>query len=83
MGDTSHHAAGVKARSKHRKTRYCGQIKVNVQLFTLFGFANPILARRFMGAHVPKLRPGRRKRLRNLPEMAESRLYSVWFDRKS
>jgi len=39
----------VKCLFKHRKTRYRGLAKNNAQLFTLFGFANLILARRFLG----------------------------------
>jgi IS5 family transposase len=39
----------VKCLFKHRKTRYRGLAKNNAQLFTLFGFANLILARRFVG----------------------------------
>jgi IS5 family transposase len=35
---------------KHRKTRYRGLEKNNAQLFTLFGFANLILARWFLGS---------------------------------
>jgi IS5 family transposase len=33
---------------KHRKMRYRGLAKNNAQLFTLFGFANLVLARRFL-----------------------------------
>jgi IS5 family transposase len=39
----------VKCLFKHRKTRYRGLAKNNAQLFALFGFANLILARRFLG----------------------------------
>jgi len=39
----------VKCLFKHRKMRYRGLAKNNAQLFTLFGFANLILARRFLG----------------------------------
>ncbi len=39
----------VKCLFKHRKTRYRGLAKKNAQLFTLFGFANLVLARRFLG----------------------------------
>ena len=39
----------VKRPVKHRKTRYRGLAKNNAQLFTLFGFANLILARKFLG----------------------------------
>jgi IS5 family transposase len=39
----------VKCLFKHRKTRYRGLAKNKVQLFTLFGFANLELARRFLG----------------------------------
>jgi IS5 family transposase len=39
----------VKCLFKHRKTRYRGLSKNNAQLFTLFGFANLVLARRFRG----------------------------------
>jgi IS5 family transposase len=42
----------VKCLFKHRNTRYRGLAKNNAQLFTLFGFANLILARRvFRKAH--------------------------------
>jgi transposase, IS5 family len=40
----------VKCLFKHRKTRYRGLEKNNAQLFTLFGFANLILARWFLGS---------------------------------
>ena len=46
----------VKCLFKHRKTRYRGLAKNNAQMFTLFGFANLVLARRFLGtahAQVP------------------------------
>ena len=39
----------VKCLFKHRKTRYRGLAKNNAQLFTLFAFANLVLARRFIG----------------------------------
>jgi IS5 family transposase len=39
----------VKCLFKHRKTRYRGLAKNNAQLFTLFAFANLVLARRFLG----------------------------------
>lgn len=39
----------VKCLFKHRKTRYRGLAKNTAQLFTLFGFANLVLARRFLG----------------------------------
>lgn len=39
----------VKCLFKHRKTRYRGLAKNNAQLFTLFGFANLVLPRRFLG----------------------------------
>jgi len=39
----------VKCLFKHRKTRYRGLAKNNAQMFTLFGFANLVLARRFLG----------------------------------
>ena len=38
----------VKCLFKHRKTRYRGLAKNNAQLFTLFAFANLMLARRFI-----------------------------------
>ncbi len=38
----------VKCLFKHRKTRYRGLAKNTAQLFTLFGFANLVLARRFL-----------------------------------
>jgi transposase, IS5 family len=40
----------VKCLFKHRKTRYRGLAENNAQLFTLFGVANLILARRLLGA---------------------------------
>lgn len=40
----------VKCLFKPRKTRYRGLAKNNAQLFTLFGFANLILARRCFGS---------------------------------
>jgi len=39
----------VKCLFKHRKTRYRGLAKNNAQMFTLFGFANLVLARRVLG----------------------------------
>lgn len=39
----------VKCLFKHRKTRYRGLAKNNAQLLTLFGLANLVLARRFLG----------------------------------
>jgi IS5 family transposase len=39
----------VKCLFKHRKTRYRGLTKNNAQLFTLFGLANLVLARRYLG----------------------------------
>ena len=39
----------VKCLFRHRKTRYRGLAKNNAQLFTLFGLANMVLARRFLG----------------------------------
>lgn len=39
----------VKCLFKHRKTRYRGLAKNSAQLFTLFGLANLVLARRFLG----------------------------------
>lgn len=39
----------VKCLFKHRKARYRGLAKNNAQLLTLFGFANLVLARRFLG----------------------------------
>jgi IS5 family transposase len=38
----------VKCLFKHRKTRYRGLAKDNAQLFTLFGLANLVLARRYL-----------------------------------
>jgi IS5 family transposase len=38
----------VKCLFKHRKTRYRGLAKNSAQLFTLFDFANFVLARRFL-----------------------------------
>ena len=40
----------VKCLFKHRKTRYRGLAKNNAQLFTLFGLANLVLARRYLGS---------------------------------
>lgn len=39
----------VKNLFRHRKTRYRGLAKNTAQLFTLFGFANLVLARRYLG----------------------------------
>lgn len=47
----------VKCLFKHRKTRYRGLAKNNAQLFTLFGLANLVLARRYLGSTHAKLRP--------------------------
>jgi IS5 family transposase len=38
----------VKCLFRHRKTRYRGLTKNSAQLFTLFGFADLVLARRFL-----------------------------------
>ena len=46
----------MKCLFKHRKTRYRGLAKNNAQLFTLFGLANLVLARRYLGTAHPKLR---------------------------
>ena len=40
----------LKCLFKHRKTRYRGLAKNNTQLFTLFGLANLVLARRYLGS---------------------------------
>lgn len=40
----------VKCLFKHRKTRYRGLAKNNAQLLSLFGLANLVLARRYLGA---------------------------------
>ncbi|HEX7643449.1 MAG TPA: transposase, partial [Burkholderiaceae bacterium] len=40
----------VKCLFKHRKTRYRGLAKNNAQLFSLFGLANLVLARRHLGS---------------------------------
>lgn len=41
----------LKCLFKHRKTRYRGLAKNNAQLFTLFGLADLVLARRFLVTH--------------------------------
>lgn len=38
----------VKNLFRHRKTRYKGLVKNTTQLFSLFGFANLVLARRWL-----------------------------------
>jgi len=38
----------VKNLFRHRKTRYKGLVKNTAQLFSLFGFANLVLARRWL-----------------------------------
>ena len=40
----------VKCLFRHRKTRYRGLAKNTAQLFSLFAFANLVLARRFLGS---------------------------------
>lgn len=40
----------VKCLFKHRQTRYRGLARNNAQLFTLFGLANLVLARRYLGS---------------------------------
>ena len=40
----------IKNLFRHRKTRYRGLAKNEVQLFSLFGFANLLLAQRRMSA---------------------------------
>lgn len=52
----------VKNLFRHRKTHYKGLAKNTGQLFTLFGFAYLVLARRwFVGRARPKVRPENRK----------------------
>ena len=41
----------VKNLFRHRKARYKGLVKNTAQLFSLFGFANLVLARRWLNAH--------------------------------
>ncbi|MDO9150948.1 IS5 family transposase [Methylotenera sp.] len=41
----------VKNLFRHRKARYKGLLKNTAQLFSLFGFANLVLARRWLDAH--------------------------------
>jgi len=47
----------VKCLFKHRKTRYRGLAKNNAQLFTLFGLANLVLARRYLGSAHTQVAP--------------------------
>jgi IS5 family transposase len=47
----------MKCLFRHRKTRYRGLAKNNAQLFTLFGFANLLLAAGSSVGCTPKLRP--------------------------
>lgn len=47
----------IKNRFHHRKTRYRGLEKNTAQLFTLFGFANLVLARRWLLANDRKVAP--------------------------
>jgi IS5 family transposase len=47
----------VKCLFKHRKTRYRGLSKNGDQLFTLFGFANMVVARRFLGCMHTQVAP--------------------------
>lgn len=56
-----HRDHAVKCLFKHRKTRYRGLAKNNAELFTLFGSANLVLARRFLGIVFGQVAPGGRK----------------------
>ena len=47
----------VKCLFKHRKTRYRGLDKNNAQLLSLFGLANLVLARRYLGAAHTQVAP--------------------------
>ena len=47
----------IKNLFRHRKTRYRGLAKNNAQLFTLFAFANLVLARRFLGRQHTQVAP--------------------------
>ena len=47
----------VKNLFRHRKTRYRGLAKNEAQLFSLFGLANLVLARRRLFALTPEIRP--------------------------
>ncbi len=47
----------VKCLFKHRKTRYRGLAKNNAQLLSLFGLANLVLARRYLGAMHTQVAP--------------------------
>jgi len=47
----------VKCLFKHRKTRYRGLAKNNAQLLSLFGLANLVLARRYLGAAHTQVAP--------------------------
>ena len=47
----------LKCLFKHRKTRYRGLAKNNAQLFTLFGLANLVLARRYLGSTDTQVAP--------------------------
>jgi len=51
----------IKNPFRHRKTRYRGLAKNTAQLFTLFGFANLVLAGRDLRSLNPDVRPERRK----------------------
>jgi IS5 family transposase len=48
---------GVKTLFRHRKTRYRGLAKNTAQRFTLFGFANVVLARRWRLAADGRIAP--------------------------
>ena len=47
----------VKCLFKHRKTRYRGLAKNNAQLLSLFGLANLVLARRYLGSSYTQVAP--------------------------
>ncbi|TWI67532.1 IS5 family transposase [Pseudoduganella lurida] len=47
----------VKCPFKHPKTRYHGLAKNNAQLFKLFGLANVVLARRYLGSQHAQVVP--------------------------
>ena len=47
----------VKCLFKHRKTRYRGLDKNNAQLLSLFGLANLVLARRYLGGAHTQVAP--------------------------
>ena len=62
----------IKNLSRHRNTRYRGLAKNMAQPFTLFAFANLVLAGRRLGSLNPEVRPERRKACKTGPSRPQN-----------